>query len=151
MNLLSKMYGGTLKPGDPRRFILEAIMGAVQADGVIAKEELVVLEESLQEHEIFAGLNQSVTRVLIEIAQESMAFAGGPMRRIPYMARGLPARRHRMAAYAVACEIILADGPDPALAEATYLDLLRKWFLLGDHEANVIFEAARKRKSMSVV
>jgi tellurite resistance protein len=151
VNLLSKMYGGSLKPADPRRFLIEAIMGAIQADGVVKKEELEVLEESLSEHEIFAGLSQDVTKVLIEIAQESMAFAGGPLRRLPYMARGLPSRSHRLAAYAVACEIVLADGPEPEMAEATYLDLMKKWFLLGDYEAKTIFDAAKKRRSMNVV
>jgi tellurite resistance protein len=145
------MYGGSLRPGDPRRFLIEAIIGAIQADGVVAPEELEVLEQSLQEHEIFAGLSQDVTRVLVEIAQESMALAGGPLRRLPYMARGLPSRSHRLAAFAVACEIVLADGPEPAMAEATYLDLMKKWFLLGDYEAKTIFEAAKKRRSMNVV
>jgi len=151
VNLLSKMYGGGLKPGDPRRYLIEAIMGAVMADGVVKAEELEVLEHSLAEHEMFAGLSRDIHRALIEMAEESIAFAGGPMRRIPYMARGLPSRSHRLAAYAVAAEIVLSDSPIPEPAEATYLDLLKKWFLLGEHEAKTIFEAAKKRRGMNVV
>jgi uncharacterized tellurite resistance protein B-like protein len=151
VNLLSKMYGGNLKPGDPRRYLIEAIVGAVQADGVVKKEEIEVLEQSLAEHEMFAGLSRDIHRALIEMAEESIAFAGGPIRRIPYMARGLPSRSHRLAAYAVACEIVLSDSPIPEPAEATYLDLLKKWFLLGDHEAKAIFEAGKKRRGMNVV
>ena len=151
MNLLSKMYGGALKPGDPRRYLIEAIVGAVQADGVVKREELEVLEQSLQEHEMFAGLSRDVNKALLEMAEESIAFAGGPLRRIPYMARGLPSRSHRLAAYAVAAEIILSDSPIPEPAEAMYLDLLKKWFLLGDQESKAIFEAAKKRRGMNVV
>jgi uncharacterized tellurite resistance protein B-like protein len=151
VNLLSKMYGGSLKPGDPRRFLIEAIVGAIQADGVVKKEEIEVLEASLAEHEMFAGLSPQVTKALLEMAEDSMAFAGGPFKRIPYMARGLPSRSHRLAAYAVAAEIVLADGPEPDPAEATYLDLLKKWFLLGDHEAKAIFDAARRRRGMAEV
>ena len=61
MNLVSKMYGGSLRPGDPRRYIVEAIVGAMQADGVISQEELDVLESSLSDHEIFSGLKQEAT------------------------------------------------------------------------------------------
>ena len=145
------MYGGSLKPGDPRRFLIEAMVGAIQADGVVKQEELDVLEENLADHEMFSGLSKDVTRALIEMAQESIAFAGGPLRRVPYIAKGLPSRSHRMAAYAVACEIILADGPTPEAAEAAYLDVVRKWFLLGSDEGKRIFEAASKKRGMTEV
>jgi len=149
VNLVSKMYGGPLRPGDPRRYIVEAIVGAMQADGVISDEELEVLETSLAEHEIFSGLNSDATKLLIDVANEAIAFLGSAIRRIPYMARGLPARTHRMAAYAVACEIALADGEAPA--EVLYLRALKNNFLLGDDEAKAIYEAAKKRRGMSEV
>ncbi len=151
MNLLSKMYGGSLRPHDPRRFLIEAMVAAIQADGVVAQEELDVLEASLQEHEMFAGLKPDITRVLIEMAGDSIAFAGGVMRRVPYMAKNLPSRSHRMAAYAVACEIVLADDPVPAEAEQEYLDYLKTWFLLGEEEAKAIFQAAGRRRGMAEV
>jgi len=83
VNLLSKMYGGSLRPADPRRYLIEAIVGAMQADGVVHKEELAVLEQNLQEHEMFSGLAPDVTRILVEIANESIALAGGPIHTIP--------------------------------------------------------------------
>jgi uncharacterized tellurite resistance protein B-like protein len=149
MNLVSKMYGGSLRPGDPRRYIVEAIVGAMQADGVISQEELDVLESSLSDHEIFSGLKLEATKLLIDVANEAIAFAGAAIRRIPYMARGLPSRSHRMAAYGVACEIALADGEAPA--EVIYLKSLKANFLLGDEEAKAIYEAAKKRRSMTEV
>jgi len=151
VNLLSKMYGGSLRPKDPRRFLIEAMVGAIQADGVVNPEEIEVLEHNLQEHEMFAGLSRNITRVLVEMAEDSIAFAGGVLNRVPYMAKNLPSRSHRLAAYAVACEITLADGPEPEEAEQTYLDMLKAWFLLGEDEAKAIFDAARRRRGMAEV
>src|SRR5262245_7458383 len=145
------MYGGSLRPRDPRRFLIEAMVGAIQADGVVAQEELEVLEMQRGEHEMFAGLKPEITRVLIEMANDSIAFAGGVLRRVPYIAKNLPSRSHRLAAYAVACEIVLADGPVPAEPEQDYLDYLKLWFLLGDDEEKAIFEASKKRKGMAEV
>lgn len=145
------MYGGSLKPGDPRRFLIEAMVGAIQADGVVKQEEMDVLEENLADHEMFSGLSKDITRALIDMAQESIAFAGGPLRRVPYIAKGLPSRSHRMAAYAVACEIVLADGPMPEAAEAAYLNILKKWFLLGEDEGTRIFDAAKRKRGMTEV
>ena len=151
MNLLSKMYGGSLRPKDPRRFLIEAMVAAVQADGVVKQEELDVLEAQLAEHEMFAGLRPDITKVLIEMASDSIAFAGGVLRRVPYIARNLPSRSHRLAAYAVACEIVLADGPEPAEEEQHYLDYLKLWFLLGEDEAKAVFDASKKRRGMAEV
>src|SRR5262245_57060663 len=119
MNILSKMYGGSLKPNDPRRFLVESIVGMMQADGVITQDELDALDRNLQEHEVFGGLTPDLTKILIDMAKESIAFAGSPRRRVPYMAKGLPSRSHRMAAYAVACEVGLADELSPV--EELYL------------------------------
>ncbi len=149
MNLLSKMYGGGLRPADPRRFLMEAIVGAMQADGVVTKEELEVLETSVSELEMFSSLSPDAVKALIDIGNEAIAFAGSAIRRIPYMAKGLPSRAHRLAAYAVACEIALADGESPP--EALYLRHLKQHFLLGDEEAKAIFEAAKKRRAMAEV
>jgi uncharacterized membrane protein YebE (DUF533 family) len=149
VNLVSKIYGGSLRPADPRRFIVEAIVGAMQADGVITQAELDILESSLAEHEIFSGLTPEATRLLIDIAKESIAFLGSPVRRIRFMAAALPSRTHRMAAFAVAAEIALADGEAPA--EVMYLRALKNQFLLSDEEAKAIHEAARKRRGMTEV
>jgi tellurite resistance protein len=149
VTLLSKLYGGTLRPGDPRRYLIEAIVGAMQADGVVTRDELDTLERNLAEHEMFAGLSQEATRVLVEMATDSIALAGGCLKRVRFIARGLPARTHRMAAYAVACEIAFSDGETPQ--ELAYLNELRKAFLLGDDEATALFNAAQKRQGMAEV
>src|SRR5262245_21446948 len=113
----------------------------MQADGVVSQEELDVLETALAEHEIFSGLSAEATKLLMEVAQEAIAFLGSPIRRIPFMAAALPSRTHRMAAFAVAAEISLADGEAPA--EVMYLRALKNQFLLSDDEAKAIHEAAR--------
>jgi tellurite resistance protein len=143
------MYGGSLRPADPRRYLIEAIVGAMQADGVVNKEELAVLEANLQEHEMFSGLSADVTRTLVEMANDSIALAGGPLRRIPYLAKGLPSRSHRMAAYAVASEIAMADGESPE--EREYLNQMQRAFLIADEDAYVIYQAAQKRQGMREV
>jgi uncharacterized membrane protein YebE (DUF533 family) len=149
VNLLSKMYGGSLRPADPRRYLIEAIVGAMQADGVVHKEELAILEENLQEHEMFSGLPPEVTRIMIEMANDSIALAGGPLRRVPYLAKGLPSRTHRMAAYAVACEIAMSDGETQE--ERVYLEHLQRAFLIADEDAGTIYEAAKRRQGMREV
>jgi uncharacterized tellurite resistance protein B-like protein len=128
---------------------MEAIVGAMQADGVVTKEELEVLETSVAELEMFSSLSPEAVKALIDIGNEAVAFCGSAIRRIPYMAKGLPSRSHRLAAYGVACEIALADGESPP--EVLYLRHLKQHFLLGDEEALAIYEAAKKRRAMSEV
>jgi tellurite resistance protein len=145
-NLISKMYGGGLRPSDPRRFLIEAMVCGMWADGKVEKSELDILERNLQDHELFSGLSRVTTTELIEMANESIDFAGGPMERVDAIARGLAARTHRMAAYAVACEICFADGETSE--ERIYLEKLRKALLLEDDEATSLKEAARRGKGM---
>jgi uncharacterized membrane protein YebE (DUF533 family) len=143
------MYGGGLKPSDPRRFLIEAMVGGMQADGHIEKSELEIFERNLQDHELFAGLNRKVTAELVEMANESIKFAGGAMQRVETIARGLPSRTHRMAAYAVAAEICFADGETSE--ERLYLEALKLALGLDDEEAAALKEAARRDKGMAEV
>jgi tellurite resistance protein len=149
MTLISKLYGGSLRPNDPRRFLVEAMVCGMYADGVVKKEEIEVLERNLQEHEIFSGLNRHTTAELIEIATESILFAGGPMNRIDAIARGLPARTHRMAAFACASEVCYSDGESSE--ERIYLERLRQALLLEEDEATALKEAARRERGMMEV
>jgi tellurite resistance protein len=143
------MYGGTLRPSDPRRFLIEAIVGAMYADGVVQKAELEVMERNLQDHEMFAGLGQDIVSMLVEMARESMELAGGCLRRLPSIAKGLSGRSHRMAAYAVACEVAFSDGQ--SAEEVAYLNELRRVLLLGDGEAREIWDAAQRGRGMQKV
>jgi tellurite resistance protein len=149
VTLLSKMYGGSLRPSDPRRFLVEAIVGAMSADGVIQPAELEVMERNLQEHEMFAGLGQQVLTMLVEMARESIELAGGCLRRLPAIARGLPSHSHRLAAFAVACEVSFADGSSPE--EVAYLGHLRTVLMLGDEEAKEIWEASQRSRGLQKV
>jgi tellurite resistance protein len=143
------MYGGTLRPSDPRRFLVEAIVGAMSADGVIQPAELDVMERNLQDHEMFAGLGQQVVTMLVEMAQESIAFAGDCHKRLPAIAKGLPSRSHRLAAYAVACEVAFSDGSNAA--EVSYLEGLKRALMLGEQEAREIWDAATDMRGMQKV
>jgi len=143
------MYGGTLRPSDPRRFLIEAIVGAMSADGVIQAAEVDIMERNLSEHEMFAGLGHQVVNMLVEMAQESIQLAGGCLRRLPSIAKGLPSRSHRLAAYAVACEVAFADGTSQE--EVAYLHQLRMALMLGDDEARQIWESAAHQRGMQKV
>jgi uncharacterized membrane protein YebE (DUF533 family) len=149
-HLIRRIYGGGLRPNDPRRLLIEAMVAAMRADGSIDPREMAVLEENISEHDLFEGLDHDATKVLIEMANESLDLAGSSVRRVDAIARGLPSRAHRLAAYAVACEICLADAT-VAPAEQEYLDALRTALLLDDEEARRIEDAARARMGMTVV
>jgi tellurite resistance protein len=146
MTLISKMYGGGLRPSDPRRFLIEAMVCAMWADGHVEKSELEILERNLQDHELFSGLPRMTTTELIEIANDAIDFAGGAMERVEAIGRGLSSRAHRMAAYAVACEICFADGETSE--ERIYLEKLRRSLQLEEDEAHALKEAARRGKGM---
>lgn len=149
-HLIRRIYGGGLKPNDPRRLLVEAMVAAMRADGTVDPRELQVLEDNISEHDLFDGLDHEAAKVLIEMANESIDLAGASVKRVDAIARGLPSRSHRLAAYAVACEICLADA-QVAPAEQEYLDALRGALLLDDEEARRLEEAARGRLGMTMV
>ena len=47
---LRESLGGTLKPGDPRRFLIEVMIGAMHADGVVDSREMETLRRLLRDH-----------------------------------------------------------------------------------------------------
>jgi len=136
------MIGGGLRSNDPRRFLIEAMIGAMNADGSIDERETAVLRRQLAEHDLFAGLAEGNARTLIDLATDAMRFAGSATARVGAIARGLPARMHRLAAYAMACEVCAADAV-VAPAEAEFLEALRVAVRVSVHEAQVVFQAAR--------
>jgi len=138
------MIGGGLRPSDPRRFLIEVMIGAMYADGSVDPRELEALNRNLSDHDLFAGLNDQAAKTLIDLATDAVKFAGSSTGRIPAMAKGLPARIHRLCGYAMACEVCAADEHvDPA--EQRYLEALRLALRIAPHEAAEIFEAARKK------
>jgi uncharacterized membrane protein YebE (DUF533 family) len=149
-HFIRRIYGGGLRPNDPRRLLIEAMVAAMRADGTIDPREMQVLEDNVADHDLFGGLDQEAAKVLIEMANEALDLAGSSVRRVDAIARGLPARTHRLAAYAVACEVCFADS-QIAAPEQEFLDALRQALLLDDEEAEIIAEAARGRMGMAVV
>lgn len=135
------LLGGGLKPNDPRRFLIEAMIGAMNADGVVDPRERAVLDRHIQAHEMFAGLGAPAAQMLIELANDAIAVAGATTRTTA-IARGLPARSHRIAAYGMAAEVCVADNQvvDPELG---YLEGLRIALRISAYEAEQIAHAAR--------
>jgi hypothetical protein len=137
--------GGSLRSADPRRFVVEAMLGAMQADGVVDARELAVLDRHLAEHDLFQGVRPDAARTLIELAADALRFAGASAARIGAIARGLPSRIHRGTAYAMACEVVQADE-DVTHAELAYLEALRHHLRVGPDEARAVFDALRERR-----
>mgnify|MGYP001562420532 FL=1 len=118
------MMGGGLRPSDPRRFLIESMICAMNADGAIDPRELEALHKQLQEHDLFAGLSDQAAKMLIDVATDAVKFAGSSVARCAAIAKGLPSRIHRLTAYAMACEICGADT-DISSKEQQFLEALR--------------------------
>ena len=99
------LLGGGLRPNDPRRFLIEAMIGAMNADGVVDPRETAAVERQIASHPLFAGLGPGAARTLIDLSNDAIRFAGSAFGRAPAIAKGLPARIHRLAAYGMAAEL----------------------------------------------
>ena len=141
------VIAGALRPNDPRRFLVEAMIGAMDADGNIDAREEAVLRKHMDEHEMFSGLSPQSSRMLLELARDAVKFAGGSIARVPSIAKGLPARLHRITAMAMACEIVVADA-NVAQAEMAFLENLRLALRLAPYEAQDIFAAAKESRAL---
>ena len=141
------VIAGALRPNDPRRFLVEAMIGAMDADGKLDERERAAMQKHLDEHEMFAGLSQTNQKLLLELATDALKFAGGAIARVPAIAKGLPARLHRITAMAMACEIVCADQ-DVAQLELAYLENLRLALRIAPYEAQEIFAAAREGRTL---
>lgn len=134
------VIGGALRPNDPRRFLVEAMIGAMNADGAVDAREMAVLDKHLAEHDLFAGVAPNAAKTLIDLATDAIRFAGNASGRIPAIAKGLPSRIHRIAAYAMATEIVKADL-EVTHAELAFLETLRQTLRIGGNEAQEVFQA----------
>jgi uncharacterized tellurite resistance protein B-like protein len=147
MSFLRKMFGGGLDASDPRRFVVEAMLAAMEADGDVTAEEMEVFQKNLAEHELFADLSSEATSRLIDMAADAIREAGGGDKRIPSIAKGMPGRSHRLTAYALACEVCVSDAELPE-AEIRYLERLQHGLQIDEAEAREIFEAAREQSGL---
>jgi uncharacterized tellurite resistance protein B-like protein len=141
METVRELLGGGLKPNDPRRFLLEAMVGAMHADGEVDPREAAVLEHRLAQHPLFFDLGADAARTLIGIATDAIQFSGTAVRRAPAIAKGLPARIHRFAAYAMASEVAIADQSLHE-GELAFLEALRVALRISYYEAGEIIRVA---------
>src|SRR5262249_36466641 len=135
------LLGGGLRPNDPRRFLIEAMMGAMFADGVVDPREQAAVERQIANHPMFAGLGAGPARTLIDLSNDAIQFAGSAISRAPAIAKGLPARIHRLAAYGMAAEVAVADD-EVVTGELNFLEALRIALRIAPREAEQIVGAA---------
>ncbi|CAN5903913.1 hypothetical protein BH11MYX2_BH11MYX2_17780 [soil metagenome] len=142
---VASLYSGALKPNDPRRFLIEAMLCAMHADGTVDPREMNVLEKQVANHPLFVGLGLPAARTLIELSTDAIRFAGAANLRAPAIAKGLPARIHRLAAYGMASEVVVADN-QIAAGELGFLEALRLALRISPIEAGQILSYARTHK-----
>jgi hypothetical protein len=139
------LLGGSLRPNDPRRFLIEAMIGAMNADGVVDAREAAVLERQIAEHPLFHGIGANAARTLIDLSNDAIRFAGSAFGRAPAIAKGLPARIHRLAAFGMAAEVATADD-ELVEGELTFLEALRIALRIAPMEAEQLMAAAQARQ-----
>jgi uncharacterized tellurite resistance protein B-like protein len=139
---VSNLLGGGLRPNDPRRFLIEAMIGAMTADGVIDPRELAAMQNQIAKHPMFSGLGTAAAKTLIDLSSDAIKFAGSAAARAPAIAKGLPARIHRLAAYGMAAEVSLADD-QLVEGELDFLEALRIALRIAPLEAENVIAAAR--------
>ncbi|MDB4961679.1 MAG: Tellurite resistance protein TerB [Myxococcales bacterium] len=139
---VANLLGGGLKPNDPRRFLIEAMICSMHADGSIDPRETAVLERQVSGHALFQGLGPTASRTLITLSSDAIQFAGNAIARAPAIAKGLPARIHRLAAYGMAAEVAAADDELHA-GELSFLEALRIALRISPLESGQIVNYAR--------
>lgn len=142
---VKSLLGGALRPNDPRRFLIEAMIGAMNADGVPDQREMQALEKLVASDPLFAGITPASCKTLIELSNDAIRFAGSAVARTPAIAKGLPARIHRLAAYGMAAEIAAADEVIHP-GELSFLEALRIALRISPLESGQIINAARARQ-----
>ncbi len=147
MSFLRKMFSGKVTTEDPRRYLAEAMLGAMGADGDVSDEEMATFESHLANHPLFAGLTGEELSRLTDLAADAIGEAGGGKPRLSAIAKGLPSRTQRLAAYAMSAEICVADR-ELAESEIAFLDDMQKAFALDDLDAKDAFESARKHSGL---
>jgi hypothetical protein len=137
-----ELLGGGLKPNDPRRFLIEAMIGAMHADGVVDARESAAIQRQIAEHALFVGLGTTAAKTLTELSTDAIKYSGGAIARTPAIAKGLPARIHRVSAFGMAAEVATIDQ-ELAAGELEYLEKLRIALRISPIEAQQVLAAAR--------
>lgn len=136
------LLGGGLRPNDPRRFLIEAMIGAMTADGVVDPRETQAVERQIASHPLFQGIGAAAARTLIDLSNDAIRFAGSALGRAPAIAKGLPARIHRLAAFGMAAEVTVADA-QLVEGELHFLEALRIALRIAPLESEALVEHAR--------
>ncbi|MGE5185337.1 MAG: TerB family tellurite resistance protein [Acidobacteriota bacterium] len=139
---VKELLGGGLRPNDPRRFLIEAMVGAMHADGIADPREQAAVQQQISHHPLFAGLGANAANTLVELSNDAIKFAGSAVARAPAIAKGLPARIHRLAAYGMAAEVAVADE-QLVEGELAFLEALRIALRISTYEAEHVVAAAR--------
>ena len=142
MQHVKNLLGGGLKPNDPRRFLIEAMLCSMKADGAIDPREQAVFESHVANHPLFEGMGANASKTLIDLSDDALQFAGGAVARAPAIAKGLPARIHRLAAYGMAAEVAVADKQMHA-GEVSFLEALRVALRISPLESGQIINFAQ--------
>lgn len=150
MSFLRKMFGGGINDKDPRRFLVEAMLAAMGADGEITAEEIETLDHTLERNELFRDISSDARARLIDMSANAIREAGGGHKRLAAIAAGLRGRMHQQMAYTMACEICVADGEIPE-SEIRFLDGLQKALSLDDDTAKDLFDGARSASGLQTV
>lgn len=150
MSFLRKMFSGKVSTDDPRRFLVEVMLGAMEADGDVTEEEVATLEGNLANNSVFDGLTGEEIGRFTDMAADAIREAGGGKNRLAAIAAGLPSRQMRLAGYAMACEVCVSDR-QLAEAEIVFLDQLQAALALEEAEAKEVFEAARMHSGLQTL
>jgi len=118
------------------------MVGAMHADGVVDPREVAALYKLVADHPLFQGLAPTAARTLVELSNDAIRFAGNANSRAAAIAKGLPARIHRLAAYGMAAEVAVADA-QLVPGELHFLEALRIALRIAPLEAEQIVRAAR--------
>lgn len=138
--VVKEIFRGALRANDPRRFVIEAMVGAMLADGVSDQRELESIKERVASHPLFTGLPAEAAKTLTELSADSIRFAGGSLARATTIGKSLPARCHRISAFAMAAEVCASDTQFVE-AERHYLETLRLALRIGPLEAEYAYHA----------
>jgi uncharacterized membrane protein YebE (DUF533 family) len=150
MGFLRTMFGSGLTEDDPRRYLVEAMVAAVEADGQVTDAELATLHDKLEKNEAFASLSSDARERLVDQAADAVESAGGGRNRVDAIANGLPSRSEKLLAYTLACDLCVSDD-ELAEKEIAYLEALQHALAIPDDEAQAIFEAARKGSAVLTI
>jgi tellurite resistance protein len=143
-------FAGVLRAHDPRRFVIEAMLGAIYADGKVGARELQLLSNHVANHPLLRGLPPASVASLLQIANDTYDFASDPHARAAAIAKGLPSRAHRLMTFALTCEVVAID--DLVVdAERAFIEELRIALRVNSSETESLLHAIEQHDLQAYV